>query len=291
MSRKMVNSLREYLKESILDPVKEELSPEIWNGEKLKPQVKTHIIKRFESWFRAHASSGRIKYMYLLGSMTGYQYSKDSDLDINVVTNLTDEKVKELFEILPNGSNLPGTEHPINYYVVNKENPKWRTAGFYDLLKDVWVHKENKEEKTAIIHSYRAVIEIARFFIAGLDAAITEYNGDKAAYESYSEYLKTLDKKEDKESVEELLSFKLSEILADLDGIRIARHLTHAFRGEAFAENDEPMEMVSKITISDNRNYSMNNLIWKYIEKLGYIKRIQDILDEKDKWITLKDKE
>jgi hypothetical protein len=287
-----MTNINEFLKlnESILDPQVNNLSPDLWDKEqKLKKSVATHIVKKIETWLKSYTNL-KPKSMYLMGSMTGYQYTDTSDIDVNFVIDIKDEdKLKEMRKALPNNHTLPGTKHPVNYYLVTEVKDEWKKAGpIYDIFKDRWIHhpsKEKKVEESIIIGSYRVVIEIARFFLSGLDSIITEYNSDVAAYNAYNGFLLTANKKEDVRDLKELIKFKLGEIVSDIDGIKLGRHMLHSLRDEAFVE-DKEFEISTQIVIKDNANASINNLVYKYIEKLGYFEKLQKILDEKDAWLA-----
>jgi hypothetical protein len=283
-----MKDLREFLGESLFDPVQGKLSPELWINDKLKPSVKTHLLKKLEIWIRGYGSK-EAKSVLLLGSMTGFQYLPTSDIDVNFVLEVDEEKSIEMRKFLPNGKELPGTKHPINYYLSTKIKPEWLTGKsgpVYDLLKDKWIIKPKMEEiKGGAISNYRAVIEIARFFVSGLDAAMTEYGTDVAAYETYSSYKNEVKTEEDKKALEDLINFKLQEIVSDIDGLKIAKHILWALRTEAF-ESGEGIVISTKIEIKDEANYSINNMVWKYIERLGYLDKIKKILDEKDRWLS-----
>jgi len=194
--------------------------------------------------------------------------------------------MKDLKEFLQE-SILPGTKHPINYYITNKIKKEWAASGpVYDILKDKWVVKPKKEPENTPITNYRAVIEIARYFMAGLDSIISEYNADVAAYETYKQYIENVKEEENRKALEEVIRFKLQEIVSDMDGIEIAYYLIHGFRKEAFNPEKGPYEIHTKIDIQDSQNNSINNLIYKYLERLGYFKKIKNILDEKNRWIS-----
>jgi len=182
-----------------------------------------------------------------------------------------------------NEKNLFGTQHPVNYFVVNKPVTGWENQSVYDVLKDSWIRKPKKEDQVSVIGNFRAVTEISRFFTAGVDLMISEYHSDVAAYENYSEYYKKLTIEKDKEDLKILISIKLQEIIADIDGVYIAKHMLRALRVEAF-DKEEGLEINTKIDIKDNLNNSINNLVYKYVEKLGYFPRIKEILDQSDAW-------
>lgn len=272
--------------ESILDPVKDTLAPEIWmsNG-KLKPSVKSFIVKRIEVWLQGMTSK-KLKGVYILGSITGYQYGPDTDIDTNIVVDISDERLKELTKLLPNGHNVPGTDHPVNYYMVNNLKADWyeNADGIYDVVNDKWIRKQDKKEitKADTATNFKAVSEIARFFIIGIDAAISEYNMDVASYKTFKNYYEDTNDKIEKEDLKENMMQKLFEITADIDGILIAHHMVHSLRKEVFAGKHQ-VEIKTEIK-AKNTNMSINNLIYKYMEKLDYFDKIAKIEDKADYW-------
>jgi len=275
------------LNESILDPSSDKLSTEIWDkNQKLKKSVKVHIMKRLEAWLKNYTNK-KPKLLFLLGGMTGLQYTPTSDVDVNFVIEVDDETIKKMRNELPNGKNLPGTKHPVNFFVAQKEPEDWQRAGpIYDMLRDRWKKPPTTDQikQSVIIENYRVVIEMARFFMAGLDAMLTEYHADVAAYNSYESYRPGMKSEEDKKSLEELIKFKLQEIVSDIDGVRLAYHILHSLRKEAF-EKEKFFQISTQIIIKDSANSSINNMIYKYIEKLGYQEKLKEILADKDKWL------
>jgi len=280
-----MSNLKDYVSESILDPVQENLPPDLWNGEKLKSSVRATIVKRLETWLKSKTSKP-IQHLMLLGSTTGYQYTPQSDIDVNFIIDAPDEKItkisKEMYKEV-NGKSIPGTEHMVNYFVANKFKDVWKKLPRYDILKNKWVQKAKKDDPSSVITSYRSVTEIARFFIAGLDLVMSEYHSDIAAYENYAEALKGMKKEEDKKDLKKLINFKVQEIIADIDGVHIAHHMIRALRSEAWKE-EGALEIHTKLDIRDRADNSINNLIYKYVEKLGYIDKIYEVTDTGDEW-------
>jgi hypothetical protein len=273
--------------ESVLDPLQDDLCSELWDSnKKLNSKAKKYIIDKLDKWL-ATKTDKKYKELYILGSITGYQYTKEADIDVNFVIDMPEEEVKEKLRKVINAElnekPLPGTQHPINYYVSPAFKESWKKeGGIYDVLKDKWISTVEKEDNQVVVRNYKTAMEIARFFTAGLDIVMSEFQSDKAAYEAYLEYGKKIPEKE-QEDYKKLLSLKLQEILADVDSIYIAKHLLKSLRAESL-EKDATLKISSQIIVKDNLNNSINNLIYKYIEKMGYFKKIQIILDEKDKW-------
>lgn len=264
---------------SILDSTKNKLSNELWQNEKMKSSAKSFILSKLKSWLKT-ITSKEIENIFLLGSMAGYQYNSEADIDINFVIDVSNKRIEEIAKLLPNGINLPGTNHPINYYVANEINKNW-DGPVYDILKDKWIRKPKKNSNKNSITNFKAVSEIARFFVLGLNAAITEYEMDISSFNTYKEYYKEAVEHEKKE-IEENLKQKKYEILADIDGIYIAKHIIKALRKEAYSEK-ENLNISTEIKILNNDN-KINNLIYKYLEKLDYFEKIDKILKESEKW-------
>ncbi len=276
-----MRNLKDYLNESALDSIKNDLSPDLWSNNKIKSSAKSFIINRLKTWLKT-LTSKEISNIFLLGSMAGYQYSPDADIDVNFVVDVTKERMIEIGKLLPNGNNLPNTNHPINYYIANEIKAEWKKSGpIYDMLKEKWIVKPKKESKKDTVQNYKAVSEIGRFFITASEAVIAEYNMDVANYEAYDSYLETADEHEEKE-VKELIRQKLYEIVADIDSVFVLKHMIKGLRKEGF-ESELSIEISTEIKIKGS-NTSINNLIYKYLEKLGYFERMEKILNSRDKW-------
>jgi hypothetical protein len=253
------------IKESIFDPIQKELSKDVWNNNQLIPAIKTQIINTFSNFLNKHNLKQVIKSMNVLGSITGYQYTPTSDIDVNVVLDLPEESLKELYKDLPNNILATNTKHPINYYISTIWKPEWskESNGVYNILKNDW-QKLPEQPKTNPDNNLKLVSEISRFFTTGLDSTISEFFRDLDFYQTTNntEYKKQ----------------KFQELKEDYISIQLAQHILHQFRGEAFQNN--PFPITINIT---SANESINNMIYKYIEKLGYqdtINRISGIAKE-----------
>lgn len=276
-----MRTLKDFLlNDSVLDSIKDDLSKELWSGNKLKPTAKSFIVNRLKTWLKT-VTEKEPAHIFLIGSMAGYQYSPDADIDINFVVDIKDERVEELAKILPNGHNLPNTNHPINYYISNEVKDDWKKSGpVYDVLKERWIERPKKEENTSVVQNYRAVSEIGRTFIAAAEHSISEFNSDIQNFQAYESYLENA-ADDEREEIKKLGVAKLYEIVADIDSIFILKHLIKALRKEAFAES--PVEISVEIKMKDS-NTSINNLIYKYLEQLGYLDKFDNILEQREKW-------
>ncbi len=136
----------------ILDKIQKTLCPDIWDeSRKLRKEIKSQIIERVQTLIPLK----NIKELYLIGSTTGYQWTEDSDIDINVTVDppelisdpLIIKKRKQI-----NGNIAKGTLHPINFFLVpwNGKEQFWGDSAFgvYDILKDRWVVSPDKYKYT-----------------------------------------------------------------------------------------------------------------------------------------------
>lgn len=274
----------EQINESVLDPVQKTRCREIFDeNDKMRPEVKKFIIDTFMDWKKNLDVDFPISGIYLIGSSASFQYTETSDVDITILSDKFDEdKYWEIVRMLPNGNNIPNTEKPINYFI--QDNFQERLAeNIYDIQNDKWI-KQSSPDDVQIPHSY--ILELAKFFMNAVDLTLSEYERDKIAYLEY----KALDPEKVDISEEERLdamNSKLEELKSDLDSIRIGNHLIRGFVHDAY--NDE--ENYFKISIElPNKSMapqkSVNNLVYKTLEKYGYREKIDNFIKDAKAFIA-----
>jgi hypothetical protein len=119
---------------NILDPIAESLPPEIWNHPKLpepvlKPVHAHWIVKKVHDVLEkgGYSHSERWLDLVLTGSLTTYQYSPESDVDISLFINsdkLPEWSRAEMIGLMIDNFDdvlLPGTTHPMQCYIVPKD--------------------------------------------------------------------------------------------------------------------------------------------------------------------------
>jgi predicted nucleotidyltransferase len=251
-------------KESILDPLQKELSNDLWVGKDLKIEVKSYIIKMIQEWMQLNKLNYKIENLLIAGSMTGYQYNNTSDIDVKVQFSISDEQIKTLGKLLPNGNNLPNTKHPINYFLLNKQFDLNNKGSVYDVLNNKWLVEPTKDSSDI---SLPYIVELAKIFMVGIDDRIKEYERDIKEIFMYVGYLET--NPYDKDEVLESLERKKIEIEAGLDGLNIIFDMIHKFRDEAYQQKENPRDFfLFDKTVG---HYSIQNQVWKILEKFGYL--------------------
>lgn len=271
------------IKESVLDPVKKERCPDIFdkNG-RMHLKVKNFIIDTFMNWKdELDNCEFTVKGIYLIGSSASYQYTDTSDVDITIVSEDFDESNRDVVRMLPNGNNLPGTERPVNYFI-RPDLAERLAENIYDINNHKWI-KESDPEEISVPQSY--ILELAKFFMNAVDLTISEYERDKVSYLEY----KALDPEKVDISAEERLEVmnkKLEELKADLDSIRIGNHLIRGFVHDAYDSEDNYFRInieVPNKTLAPQR--SVNNLVYKCLEKFGYRDKIDNFIKDAEKFI------
>lgn len=275
------------LQENVLDPVNKTLCDDLFipGKEVIKSQVKDFIIDNFLKWFeKIGHKKEEVKNFYIIGSSIGFQYTDVSDIDVTVDTGLKEDEIKKLVDILPNNNNLLKTKHPVNYYFNTLKETKKDADIIYDLTNDKWIRKTKKEE-IKIPASY--ILEITKFFMSGIQDRLAELDRDKIELETFKNYSpEKLDVSQ--KEIDELIVQKETEIKADLDALYVAYHIIKGFRKEAFGDDGEALDISIDINVK-NPNYSINNLIYKTLEKFKYIEKLQEAKKERETLLTKKE--
>lgn len=265
------------LNESVLDPIHKTRCRKIFdNNDIMLPAVKKQIVDNFEDWKSKCGKDFKVMHIYQIGSSSGFQYTDTSDIDVSVVTDLDEPTRQELVATLPNGKLVDGTQMPINYYFNSPGNPfnLKNAENCYDVLNGTWI-KKVPSSKLVIPYSY--LLELAKFFMNSLDLTFSQLERDK------QEYLqdKALDPNEvdiSEKEKKEAMDKKIVDIKADLDSLRMGNHVIRGFLHEVYYENGEsavpPFQLTITMPTVDDPRLSVNNLVYKILEKYGYRERI-----------------
>lgn len=148
---------------NILDPIHDQLDPDVWDYPDsdtplLRPEHKEWITTTIYRYLDDAGYDGMDDWLSLVftGSLTTYQYSPDSDVDISLFVDTTvfpDWSRAEMIGVMVNqidGTKVPGTTHPIQCFVVPPEvskddlyRPGLRSG--YDLETDTWIQPPERD--------------------------------------------------------------------------------------------------------------------------------------------------
>lgn len=266
--------------ENVLDPVTQTRCKDLFIGpdyQVLQTKVKNQILDPVYKWLEkmGYPYEEHVRSIHIIGSSVGWQYTNTSDIDVSIETDIDPAKIKQIWKLLPNGQLLK--EHPVNYYLTSDLKDVSESENAYDVLKDVWVKKQNKEDiEKRVPFSY--IMEITKFFLSGVDDRIQEYEADKVELD----YLNSVSKDDgvDEQEKQKLIAQKEAELKADLDSIYIAHLMLKGFRNQAFRDG-HAADLI--IDIKSKGNSSINNTIYKMVEKMGYFEKLEKYEKEREK--------
>lgn len=182
---------------SVVSEPKQELNPHVWVDGKLNPELRKDMLEDLTSLFEPE----RIKEALILGSLTGYRYSDDSDVDVNVaIADLPDEKSKTHYtRDTINGQYIPGTQHDVNYFLQNweegyKENFQGLDFGVYDVIEDEWITPPNDMEKLPHKFTHQQDMTWSRMLAQELFRNLDRYKADTPdSSNAYQDLLDTVE--------------------------------------------------------------------------------------------------
>jgi len=164
---------------NILDPVHDGLDPDVWDhpdsdSPLLRPEHKQWIVSTIYKHLDDAGYDGMDEWLSLVftGSLTTYQYSPDSDVDVSLFVDTVafpDWSRAEMIGVMVNhldGTNVPGTTHPIQCFVVPPEvsredlyRPGLRSG--YDVESDLWVQPPERDRVMDVEHEMNTAYTLA----------------------------------------------------------------------------------------------------------------------------------
>ena len=173
-----------------------ELEPNLWQGERLKPEIRDALLKIADEVFGFFKTSpDLIEDIRFTGSLANYNYTRYSDIDLHIVVdfrNISDNTsiVKELFDskrVVWNQKHaitIKGYE--VEVYIENL-NEKHFSSGVYSITKEEWVTEpSSKKPKVDML----AVAQKTKQFMGDIETAIAA--GDKDTLERTKEKVKKM---------------------------------------------------------------------------------------------------
>ena len=160
---------KDFIKESIIDIPRRTYAPGVFdNADTKEPKIKSEIIGMIMKQFTEFKKEYPILNYSLIGSILTKRYRDDADLDINVLFDVPEEKQEEerirlskkfLSSKNPDnvqGKLIPGTKHPINYYIITDkktyDDQNKKADAVFDIGKNKFIKRP--EEFTFDIDMY-----------------------------------------------------------------------------------------------------------------------------------------
>ena len=267
---------RQFTTESIIDIPRKHYSKTIFDKFNTdEPVLKSSVIKFIEYGMREFESVAPIKTHYLIGSMLTKQYRKDADLDINLWFDVPAKdrsvatvKLRRMVAKM-NGREIPGTEHPVNYYVITDKATFNQANEMADNVYDITSNKfiKRSPEKGFDVTDYMSDFKKR---VEKIDILKGELHRDLVDFEE----LKELDQ-DDIDNLQGEVKKKLAELEKDMKVlINIGHDVWNERQGE-FKKDVSP----ERIRKYGARNRLPKNVIYKMLEKYYYVKLTHDLED------------
>jgi len=277
---------KDFIKESIIDIPRRTYAPGVFdNADTKEPKIKSEIIGMIMKQFTEFKKEYPILNYSLIGSILTKRYRDDADLDINVLFDVPKEKQEEerirlskkfLSSKNPDnvqGKLIPGTKHPINYYIITDkktyDDQNKKADAVFDIGKNKFIKRP--EEFTFDIDMY---INDFNKKVQEIDVVKGELKRDIIDYDE----LKDLSPN-DILDLQDKINSKLEEIEDDLQQIIKIGDNVDVERRAAFDKDMSPDE----IRLYGIKNRLPKNVIYKMLEKYHYLKfykKCKQILDD-----------
>lgn len=269
---------------SILDYPKPGLCPYIWNEDgTINSDVKSQILDKLYSFLADQGIDiddivdDVVEKIYIIGSLTSYQYNSKSDLDVHVWIDLQQvafhlghNELDHLADAIDSvwrkklnveeGVMVEGTEHPLEFYFemegITSSEP---TDGIYDLLNGKWVKDPRTVDADFDVNEiYPTVINHAREILKEFDVNLGEIKRDIKDIELLQDTIRSFDGDRRKLFIDKLKE-KIEEINRDI--------LNIIEKGQEVIDDRK----------TDYNPLSDNNIKFKFAQRYGYIWLVKNL--------------
>ena len=255
--------------ESIIDIPRKTYAPGVFdNADTENPKLKQKVLDMIDKQIKEFEKLAPVVSTSLIGSILTKRYRNDADLDINVLFDVPEDEQEErrvqysglLKDI--NGKNVPGTEHPVNYYVITDpkvlDNNNRKADGIFSIKDNNWIKKPDED----IFEPEKYEAEFQKK-VQELDIIKGELKRDIVDYQELKQLTNN-----DVLNLQSLVNDKLEEIEDSIRRLKeIGDKLTND-RRDIFSREMTPDE----IREFGKQNKLPKNVIYKMLEKYHYMK-------------------
>ena len=273
-------------KESIIDIPRRTYARGVFdNADTKNPTLKKEVRDTILNQIKQFEKEYPVSKFTLIGSILTRRYRNDADLDINVLFDVPkdkqeDERLRLSKKFLSaksdeniNGKLIPGTEHPINYFIITDPEVYKKNNTFADGVFNI---KDNKWERVPEKDTFDAEKYEAEFQkrVQEIDVVKGELMRDIIDYKELTDL-----SDDDVRNLQLKVNDKLEEIEDAIDILVKIGDEVVAQRRDAFAKDMSPDE----IREFGKKNKLPKNVIYKMLEKYHYLKfykKLKEILDD-----------
>lgn len=270
-----IDFTKQQLKESITDDIHKTLDPNVFTNDLTDwPVLKSSIKQQIEQGVFEFNTIAPVLRQYVVGSILSRQYSKDSDIDVNLqidknsIDDVTKEKLQNLLRSL-NGKLAGDTQHPINYYIdyvdgiMDLDELKHKFDNIYDFKNEKWIKRSPEVKVNVSQYLKQFAAEVER-----LDMATMEIRRNLIDINKLREF--TPDEIDD---LKERIQSKIYGIERAIELMVTTKQELAALRRTAFKKPLSPEEL-SKMR---SRNTLPENIIYKLMERYYYWELIETL--------------
>ncbi len=249
------------------------------NADTDNPKLKQGVLDIINNQIKQFNEIKPVLKYSLVGSILTKTYRDDADLDVNVLFDvpLPDRDVirKELAKSLRNinGTLVPGTKHPINYYIITDPNVKETNDKMADAVFDVKNNTFIRKAKDFKFDAKRYAADFEKK-VREIDVVQGELKRDLIDYKE----LKELDPN-DILDLQELINTKVIEVEDSINHLVAIGDEVLKDRATAFATDMTPEEIKN----FGRKNQLPKNVVYKMLEKYHYLtfyKALKDIIKD-----------
>ena len=273
-------------KESIIDTPRRTYAPGVFDdADTSDPKIKASVKKLIDAQIKEFAKEYPVIKIGLVGSILTKRYRNDADLDFNILFDVPKEKqederirLSKQFLSASNPDNIqgkliPGTKHPINYYLITDSKTYQDQEDKADAVFDI---KTNKFIKRPEDYTFDMNLYLKDFQkkVDEIDIVKGELKRDIVDYDELKEL-----KAGDIKNLQDKVNGKLKEIEKDIQDIIKIGDTVDAERRAVFDTDMSPDE----IKTFSIKNRLPKNVVYKMLEKYHYLKfwkKCKKILDD-----------
>jgi hypothetical protein len=255
--------------ESIIDIPRKTYAKGVFdNADTENPKLKAGVIALIKKEIKKFEDKAPVLKYSLIGSILTKRYRDDADLDINVLFDVEPSyreiMRKELASSLRsiNGKLIPGTKHPINYFVITDPAVKKKNDKMADGVFDIDANKFERKPAPDTFDPKKYEADFQKK-VAEIDVIRGELQRDIVDYKE----LKQLTK-DDVDGIVKLVKDKLEEITDSITTLVDIGDEVVKQRQSAFANDMTPDE----IRMYGKKHKLPKNVIYKMLEKYHYSK-------------------
>ena len=136
--------------------IHEELDPQIWNGEKIDPEIRKKLMKIANDFVDNLPINVNVEDITITGSLANFNWSKYSDVDLHIIVQFAgidenEELVKGFFDGQRMRWNdihdITIKDYDVEIYVENSGEDH-KSTGVYSIMNDDWIKHPEYIEQT-----------------------------------------------------------------------------------------------------------------------------------------------